>query len=163
LPDEDLGKLILELYIGIVAERRGIPPNDIPHQFKVRLVEALQSIDTGRPDLSILETVLQLAAVGQLARAGRVFRQYMIDGAINIALLNNLFVEVERKLKGPKAGGAKTAKRAKSKLAKRNNDICAAADEMIKSGVDPRSINSRLARRFKRTAGQIRRIRRSQE
>ena len=128
IPDADLGVRLLSLFIITAAKRQGIATNAIGVEFSLHLIERLPTIKTERHDLSTLETAVRLAANGNVEQAGRLLKSLMIGNAINIATVNPLFKELRNKVKGPKAGGAKTARLRKEKLASRNAEICCQAE-----------------------------------
>ena len=144
---------------------RGIPLNEInvENEFGVKfaswVLDKLPDLETDRHDLSTLQKALLTAAGGNTELAGRLLKDLVVDNALNAAILNRLITEMRNKLKGPKAGGAKTAKTLKAQNESRNKDIRATAVQMLADGHDPRSINGKLATRYKLTARQIARIR----
>ena len=167
LPDEELGIRLLSICIAAEAVTRGIPLNEITveNEFAVKfaswVLEKLPDLESDRHDLATIEKALRKAAGGQTELAGRLLRDHVVNNALNVATVNRLVAEMQSKLRGPKAGGRKTAQVLKAEKADRNKDICAAATDLEQSGHSPSSINSKLAQRFPLSAGQIRRIRKS--
>lgn len=161
LPDEEMGIRLLSLFMVGEAKNQGIPPDEIGDDFAVWVIERLPDIETDRHDLSTIEKALRKAASGETSLAGRLLRDHVVNNAINAATVNRLVTEMQNKLRGPKAGGKKTAQITKAKKADRNQKICTEVVELKNSGHAPSSINSKLAQRFGLSAGQIRRIRKS--
>ena len=159
LPDEELGKLFLAKCIAAEAWNRGISPADFSAEFTSWAIDRLSKIEANQAKLSTVEKVLHKAVAGELAVAGRLLREHINDDAGNRATVIQLALEVEKRLKWPKAGGAKTAEIRQQENRERNKRICAEADGLVSDGRHPRSINSILAKRYGLSTVTIRRIR----
>jgi len=105
-----------------------------------------------------VEKVLRKAADEDYSTAGRLLKEHMNAGAENIAIANQLIQQVQIRLKGPRAGGAKTKKIMEEKNTPRNARIRSNAEDLSKSGVEERLIVSKLAKRHSLSKKQIGRI-----
>lgn len=149
---------MLAIFMTDEAKKRGISPDALDFDFAVWVIERLTEIETDRADLAALQKALNKAAVGETALAGRLLRDLMVNNACNAATANLLVREIQNKLRGPIAGGAKTASRRKKQLAPRNAEICCKAGELAKSGMADREIPSILAKRYDLSRDHIRKI-----
>lgn len=159
LPDEELGALLLAIFMVGEAEIRGIPPYEVDFEFASWVIERLADIETDRADLAALEKALHKAAAGETALAGRLLRSFVTSKALNVAKTNLLVKEIQNRLKRPRAGGQATAQLIRQRNAQRNQDILDTAAKLLAEGKDPRSINGILAKLFPLSNRQIRRIR----
>ncbi|WP_442497655.1 hypothetical protein [Methylobacter sp. sgz302048] len=90
LPDEDLGKLILGLWIMNRAEVCGIDPQNIPQEAARIIVEATQKLpdDNVSSELDTLFLSVRLAANGKFEAAGKKLKSYVHQRAEHAALTN---------------------------------------------------------------------------
>ena len=65
LPDEDLGVLLLAIFMVGEVRKRGIPRHEVDFDFASWVIERLADIETDRADLSALATALRKAAAGE--------------------------------------------------------------------------------------------------
>jgi hypothetical protein len=88
LPDEDLGKLILGLWIMNRAEVCGIDPQNIPPEAARIIVEATQKLpdDNVSSELDTLFLSVRLAANGKFEAAGKKLKSYVHHRAEYAAL-----------------------------------------------------------------------------
>lgn len=80
-PDDDLGKFFLGLFIDATAERRGASTLQWPAMSNA-IVKALRTVETLDVEVRTIpvEKALRLAAIGEFAAAGRIFRNLLIEG-----------------------------------------------------------------------------------
>jgi len=81
LPDEELGGRLLAWWIAYQAEERGIPIDAITEDVAERIRAASVDMNIDSAAHVSLEKALRLAAGGDFARAGKLLRQRMLDGA----------------------------------------------------------------------------------
>jgi hypothetical protein len=102
LPDDELGIRLLAWWIGAQAERKGIAPTSIPEHVAEQIIEGTKGIDTDQVQHVALEKALIKAASGELAKAGALFRGYMLIGADTKAatdMLSSLSEDTKRGIK----------------------------------------------------------------
>jgi len=158
LPSDELGRLFLDICIAAEAENQGLPTNPVPEGFSRRITALYREIKPGHAKHSTVAIVLQMAADEDYGVAGQFLKEHMGDSAVNIAKENLLVQQVQIRLKGPRAGGAKTKDIIQTDNADRNRRICSANDQLLKTSENPRSIPGILAKRFELSAKQIKRI-----
>lgn len=158
LPDDELGRLFLNICIAAEAENHGLPADSIPEEFSNRMISLFREIEAEHAKHTTVEKVLHKAATGDDSTAGRLLKEHMSAGAENMANANLLIQQVQIRLKGPRAGGAKTKKIKEEENAPRNAKIRSNAESLRKSGVDERLIRSKLADRHSLSKKQIGRI-----
>jgi len=159
LPDEELGIKFLAKCVAAEAWNRGISEADISAEFTGWVIARLSNIEANHARLSAAEKVLHKAAAGEYATAGRLLREHVNDDSKNLATVIQLALEIEKRQKWPKAGGAKTAKIRKQENRPRNEAIRADAERLLSDGLNPRDVSSTLAKRYSLSASQIRKIR----
>lgn len=157
-PDDELGKHLLALFVSAEAEKCGVPIDSIPAEFAAAVIEKVLYIEAEYERHSSLEKALRKAASADFSTAGRLLKDNIRANAKNLATANQLIRQVELRRKGPRAGGAKTKDRTQTKNAERNKQIRSAYDQLLKAKKNPRSIPGILAKRFKLSARQIKRI-----
>jgi hypothetical protein len=81
--DEALGKTLLGWWIGWQFEILGFDVRNIPRDLAERLVAATQSLEVDELGSMPTARALALAAKGEFARAGKVLRQIISDGAVD--------------------------------------------------------------------------------
>jgi hypothetical protein len=79
-PDEAVGKALLGWWIGFQLERAGFDAKKLPREVAERLVEATQRLERDDIGTMPLARAVSLAASGEFERAGRMFRQIILDG-----------------------------------------------------------------------------------
>ena len=84
LTDYDLGGLILGLFIAAQAEEVGIPPSDVPEEFGNRVVEYVLGLKANSAKAAPLEMVLHNAALGDFEKAGKIMREDLVRGVIEL-------------------------------------------------------------------------------
>jgi hypothetical protein len=88
LADADLARYVMGYLIASEAEESGIPLNEIPHDFATRVVHAALTAEADTARGAALEKALRKAASGDLASAGKLLREYLSEGAIHLAALD---------------------------------------------------------------------------
>lgn len=99
LPDDELGLKLLAWWIAAQAEIKGIDPTAIPEHIAEKIIIATQGMDTDQAHNAALEKALIKAALGDLAKAGSLFRGYMLIGANAMAtadILSNIPEDTRR-------------------------------------------------------------------
>lgn len=84
LTDYDLGGLILGLFIVAQAEEVGIPPTDVPDEFGNRVIEYVLGLKADSARLAPLEMVLHTAAGGDFEKAGKIMREDLTRGVMEL-------------------------------------------------------------------------------
>jgi hypothetical protein len=83
-PDDELGKLLLGLFIQTKAQEFGIPANEIPEDFAERVVERVKTSEVDKAKNAAWQMAAHLAAAGDFEKAGRFFRESLAGGTISI-------------------------------------------------------------------------------
>ena len=82
LSNHELGHTILALFIGVQAERLGIPADKISEGFAKKVIEYVLTLEASSARLDSVEKALHLAAKGELEKAGERIRHHIVRGAI---------------------------------------------------------------------------------
>lgn len=85
-PDDELGKLLLGIFIQIQAQDFGIPADQIPDDFGERVVEYVKTLEASTASKAAIEKALHKAAGGDFQAAGKFLRESITSGADTIAL-----------------------------------------------------------------------------
>ena len=85
-PDDELGKLLLGIFIQVQAQDLGIPTDQIPDDFGEKVVEHVKTQKAGSAREAALEKALHFAAEGDFKTSGRFLREHMVGGANSIAI-----------------------------------------------------------------------------
>lgn len=80
-PDETLGRFLLGVRVIAEADRYGIHPQEIPEELATDWVKGIADQEADNVADIPLEKALRAAANGEFAKAGRIFRAFMWDGA----------------------------------------------------------------------------------
>lgn len=109
-PDDELGKYFLGVFIEATAERRGAIASHLQAVGNA-IVEALRTVETLEVDVSVIpaEKALRLAAIGEFAAAGRIFRDLVNGGGIpaiirKFAQLGTRYSQTQRERAGKPRG-----------------------------------------------------------
>ncbi len=158
LPDDELGRLFLDICISAEAENQGFPTDPVPEGFSRRIIALYREIEAEHAKHMTVEKVLRKCADEEFWTAGRLLKEHTGDGARNIANANLLAQQVQKQLRGPRAGGAKTKTNIRNKNFNRNEQIRSDKERLLESGYNPRSVAGTLAIQFGLSSKQIRRI-----
>jgi len=158
LPDDELGRLFLDICVAAEAENQGLCTDPVPKGFSRRVTALYREIKAEHARNSTVADVLRMTANGDFCTAGRFLKEHMDTGAKIMAKENLLTKQIQTRLMGQKAGGAKTRDVTKTENADRNRRICSANEQLLKANKSPRSIPGILATRFDLSARQIKRI-----
>jgi hypothetical protein len=156
LPDDELGELLLGWFVVHFAESRGLFP-DIPSEFSGAVLSQLK-FTNARPENAAVEKALHKAADGDFETAGKTIRYYYENGAHHMAAVRIAHEEREKRLKGPRKGGAARKALAASENLERDKKILEQYYQLIGSGRNPREGPAILARRFELSPARIRQI-----
>ena len=85
-PDDELGKLLLPLFIHSQAQDLGIPADQISEDFVERVVEYVKTLEASTASKAAIEKALHKAAGGDYQAAGKFLREWLTSGAETIAL-----------------------------------------------------------------------------
>ena len=113
MTDEELGKLLLEWFTTCEAAQRGLTSLDLQFADSVRrrLLETELETEPHNASVAAFEEALRLAARGDSARAGRLFREFM-RGAGDHAKLMNYVTGDREKMRGSGSKAAATGRKA---------------------------------------------------
>lgn len=122
-PDDDLGKYFLGLFIEVTAERRGATASQVQAMGNA-IVEALRTVETLDVGVSVVpvEKALRLAAIGEFAAAGRIFRT-LLNGETIPALIKSLAREGKKFRAGRKSGSIRPVRKFIRSRLKQNHSI----------------------------------------
>ena len=158
-PDSELGRHFGDLFIFAEAANRGMGLDSIPEGFGASLLPALASIEADNARLAPVALALRKYVVGDFEAAGRLIREYLTDGAENLAIAKKFIEQSEKFQKGPKRGGAST--KAKRQAWKEYSDrrIMSEVKKLEDAGRDDREIAGIVARKLGFSDRHIRRVR----
>jgi hypothetical protein len=84
LSNDELGELILSLFIAVQADELGIPADNLPEGFRGQVIEHILGLEASSARLDPVEKALHMAARGDFERAGGRIREHLIRGAIEL-------------------------------------------------------------------------------
>lgn len=109
--DEAIGKQVLAARLAAEGAEREIPADQIPAELVERWVIQIAAQETDSAMNIPLEKALHLAARGEFARAGAIFRASMLDSAVRVHANGALAAQIDQKER-QSVGGSKGAKAA---------------------------------------------------
>ena len=157
LPDDELGELLLGLFIADAADQHGLFP-EIPDEFAEAVISQVRCKEAS-PRNAALEKALHKAADGNFEAAGRALRVYIMDH--NVLPMRNARIALEEKeknLRGPRKGGQARKAAVEVKNYSRDQKIWTEYKKLLGAGRAPREISAVLAQRFSLGATRIRQI-----
>jgi hypothetical protein len=110
--DEVVGEALLGWWIGFQLERRGFDVSNLPQDLAERVTAATQPLESDEVRNMPLARALSLSARGEFARAGKMLRQIVLNGAND--LVRDQAADLGRKIRKQrreysKRGNAKKA------------------------------------------------------
>ena len=90
LTDEQLGFAFWDYWLAVQAIARRIPLEQVTAEFQEQIRTYTFNIDADLPASVVFEKVLKFCAIGKFARAGRILRATLNDGAITQELIDEL-------------------------------------------------------------------------
>ena len=117
LPDRELGYLLLAQFAESQASKIGMPIEKLSIEFMERVRQHVLTLKAESAKLAPVEVALHAVASGDAERAGRLYRQLLLDGAKALVFEQFTAQELQRRAASRKKGGQATAesRRAKSK------------------------------------------------
>ena len=158
LPDDQLCVRFYALWAVAQAEKLGIPQDRLTPEIAERLRVIALGLNTDSARYAPLEKAMRLAALGELFRAGKLFRELMYEDAVHIKLQNFRRTEVERLAKARKAGGHAAAELRRETTGPLHERIRRRGEALLLSGKKQRDLAGILAKQFNITTRQIRKI-----
>lgn len=86
--DQELGVYLFGCYVGAVAQKHGILLDQITQEFVETVRQNVLNEETTTAENAALEKALHKAANGDVLTAGKIFREFMENGAIFRAALD---------------------------------------------------------------------------
>ena len=140
-PDEELGKLVLGLFLFAEAEQQGISPTEIPETWANQVVSKIKEIPPQSPKNDPIAIALRYAARGKFAKAGRVLKEHCDPALENSEIFASLIEELDTHLQNRKKGAKEAAKTKKHEKAQNDLRIIGEADKLLKAGRKPRELS----------------------
>jgi len=149
LSDRELGFLLLAQAAETWANQLGLPLKNISIEFMERVRQHVLTLEAGSAKLAPVEVALHAVASGDPERAGRLYRQLLLDGATALVYERFTAQELQRRAVGRKKGG-KHAGQARSADSRRGA-ILAAAAKLQKAGKPRRTWRGIIAKQLNLT------------
>jgi hypothetical protein len=134
--DDELGALLLGIFIQTQAQALGIPTDKISDAFGEIVVERVKTLQANSAGLTALEKALHFAAEGNFETSGRFLREHMMDGAkrVNLEKLAKTYVpigirKVEQSREFGQRGGAEKREEGRTN----RDNVLAAARSIIEN------------------------------
>ena len=109
-PDIELGVTLMAWWITYQAEKHGV--GQITSEIVKSIILATQELDCDNAGLAALEKALRLAAKGEYSRSGYLFRQFFVNGGIDIFEAKQTSIALNyRKSQSDKAKKSRKAKK----------------------------------------------------
>ena len=106
LSDSDLGRFVMAWHIGEQAEELGIPVNQIPHDVATAIVHQTLTMKVTTAKQAALVEVLRRAAEHDFEGAGKIMREFLTDGIIHVAALDEAVTGKRRQRENAKKSRA---------------------------------------------------------
>lgn len=156
LPNRELGFLLLAQFAEAQAAELGIPLEEVSLEFMEQVRQHVLTLAAGSADEAPLQIALHAVASGDPERAGRFFREHLLNGAQR--LRDRRFVRSEReRLKNARRKGGK-ASGAKKRQQSREPEILAMADKFKRSGRPRNEWASIIADRLRMSDRRVRAV-----
>lgn len=131
LSDYELGFLMLAQFAKAQADKIGMPESEIDEAFIERVRQHVLTLQAESAKLAPVEVALHAVASGDPERAGRLYRQLLIDGATALIFERFTVKELQRRKLSSKTGGENSGK--VRRAASRRGEILAAAAKLRKA------------------------------
>jgi len=155
-PDEELGRALLGMRLITEASKRGINLDQITDDLAKAWIEQMKQQEASDEDVRNipLEKATRLAANGEWARAGKMFRAFVRSGQLSIATARLLVEEHAKRVEG----GKKRGDQIKAEAGKFAAKVVTKRQELIDKGTAPHNIASKLGNYFNKAPRVIRKI-----
>jgi hypothetical protein len=146
-PDEDIGWWLIATWMGHQAQKEGFALNAIPEEWAIRLIERTAVIDTDSISNAPLESAFRKACAGDMATAGRMLRDYCLQGAREIVNAKYAVIGIKGAI-GRKTGNEKSVASKKKDADERHAPMVKQARDLLNQGKNRRDLPSILADKF---------------
>ncbi|GAB2493185.1 hypothetical protein GCM10027084_02370 [Pseudoxanthomonas sangjuensis] len=155
--DDEIGQWMVAAWVGMQAERAGIPLNRIPEEWATSLIAETAKIDSDSVEHAALESAFRKACAGDYETAGKMLRDYVEAGATDLAK-DRLVGEALPILRGKRKGSPKGGATNKAKAEGWQKTCIEAAKKMLAEGRAQHELAGVLSTQYKRTATQVRNV-----
>lgn len=108
LPDSELGYLLLAQFVEAQASKIGLPIEKLSIEFMERVRQHVLTLSADSAKLASVQLALHAVASGDPGRAGRLYRQLLLDGAENMTFRNFTAREMNLRKSRARKGGRRS-------------------------------------------------------
>lgn len=147
MTDQEIGEWLVATWLGIQAEKRGIPLQKIPPEFARELVASTAKIDTDSVNDAALQSIFRKAHSGEYETAGRMLRKYILSRADSAVKAKYAPIGLARVRDRRNAGKATAAKK-KKEAAEWHPKAIKHARSLVNTGRKPSETTAIVARQL---------------
>lgn len=155
--DDEIGQWMVAAWVGMQAEKAGIPLSRIPEVWATSLVAETAKMDSDSVENAALESAFRKACSGDYEVAGRMLREYVMAGAEDLAK-DRLVGESLPILRGRRKGSPKGGATNKAKAGKWQQECVEASRKMLADGRAQHELAGILSQQFGKTPTQVRNV-----